>query len=64
MGPTSLRQRELEAESVAYVVCARNGVASASETYLAKYVQANTTVDQLDVLRVHGQLSDCKQMLE
>ncbi len=27
-------QRELEAESVAFLVCARNGVASKSETYL------------------------------
>jgi hypothetical protein len=32
------RQEELEAESVAYLVCARNGVESASETYLKDYV--------------------------
>ena len=45
-------QRELEAESVAYLVCERNGVASASETYLKDYVAANTTVDQIDVYQV------------
>ena len=45
-------QEELEAESVAYVVCARNGVASASETYLANYVKKNTTLDQIDVYQV------------
>ena len=45
-------QAELEAESVAYLVCARNGVASASETYLSNYVQATTTVDQIDVYQV------------
>jgi hypothetical protein len=46
------RQRELEAESVAYLVCARNGVTSASETYLKDYVDHNTTVEQLDVYQV------------
>jgi len=46
------RQRELEAESVAYIVCARNGVTSASETYLVDYVQKNTSVDQVDVYQV------------
>lgn len=45
-------QRELEAESVAYLVCARNGVTSASETYLKDYVEANTTVDNIDVYQV------------
>jgi antirestriction protein ArdC len=45
-------QRELEAESVAYIVCGRNGVTSASETYLANYVQADTSVDQIDVYQV------------
>lgn len=45
-------QRELEAESVAYIVCWRNGVTSASETYLANYIQADTTVDQIDVYQV------------
>ena len=45
-------QRELEAESVAYLVCSRNEVASASETYLKDYVAANTTMDHIDVYQV------------
>jgi hypothetical protein len=52
-------QQELEAESVAYLVCARNGVTSKSETYLANYVKQNTTVDEIDlyqVMRAAGQV--------
>jgi len=45
-------QQELEAESVAYLVCARNGVASKSETYLSNYVTNNTTVDHIDIYQV------------
>jgi hypothetical protein len=45
-------QAELEAESVAYIVCGRNGITSASETYLKDYVQANTTVDRIDIYQV------------
>ena len=46
------RQRELEAESVAYLVCARNGVTSASETYLQHYVTDHTKRDHIDVYQV------------
>ncbi|MEO8594464.1 MAG: ImmA/IrrE family metallo-endopeptidase [Candidatus Solibacter sp.] len=52
-------QRELEAESVAYLVCERNGVVSASERYLASFVKENTTIEQIDiyhVLRAAGQV--------
>src|SRR5262249_40186605 len=45
-------QRELEAESVAYLVCARNGVTSKSKTYLSNYVTNNTTIDHLDLYQV------------
>lgn len=45
-------QRELEAESVAYLVCARNGVHSKSETYLTHYVETTTTVADIDVYQV------------
>ncbi len=45
-------QQEPEAESVANLVCARNGVASKSQTYLANYVQANTKVDALDLYQI------------
>jgi hypothetical protein len=49
---TDHAQMELEAESVAYLVCKRNGVVSKSETYLAKYVKESTKVDHIDVYRV------------
>jgi hypothetical protein len=52
-------QQELEAESVAYLVCARNGVTSKSQTYLANYVSNNPTIDQVDlyqVMRAAGQV--------
>jgi hypothetical protein len=52
-------QVELEAESVAFLVCARNGVASKSETYLKNHVTENTTIDHIDlyqVMRAAGQV--------
>lgn len=55
----SHNQIELEAESVAYLVCARNGVTSASETYLTNFVNENTTISDLDayqVMRAAGQI--------
>lgn len=48
----SRTQAELEAESVAYLVCARCGVKCASETYLTDYVKQNTTLDDIDVYHV------------
>jgi len=40
-------QMELEAESVAYLVCARSKVTSKSETYLSRYVTETTVVDNM-----------------
>lgn len=48
----TLAQKELEAESVAFLVCKRNGVTSRSETYLNHYVSQNTTVDDIDIYRI------------
>ena len=45
-------QQELEAESVAYLVAARNGVQSRSEKYLSAYVAANTTIHDIDIYQV------------
>jgi antirestriction protein ArdC len=44
--------RELEAESVSYLVCSRNGVHSNSESYLADYVTAHETVENLDLYSI------------
>ncbi|MFZ0788369.1 MAG: ImmA/IrrE family metallo-endopeptidase [Chromatiaceae bacterium] len=52
-------QRELEAESLAYLVCKRHGVTSKSESYLAHYVATHTTVDAVDLdiqLKAAGQV--------
>lgn len=57
--PLTSPERELEAEAVAYIVAARNGVDSKSQTYLAGFVKQTTTVDELDVyqiLRAAGQV--------
>jgi hypothetical protein len=43
---------ELEAESVAYLVCKRHGVESRSETYLANFVTQHTTIGDLEIYRV------------
>jgi hypothetical protein len=51
-------QVELEAESVAYIVCQRNGIKPKSESYLSKYVGKETTTDSLDlyqIMRAAGQ---------
>lgn len=57
--PLHHSQRELEAESLSYIVCARNGVHSESESYLSAHVKSDTTVDQIDlyqVMRAAGQV--------
>jgi hypothetical protein len=56
-------QREIEAESVAYLICCRNGVASRSEAYLAAYVQQHTTIDQLDLYQVMRAAGAVERML-
>jgi hypothetical protein len=50
---------EIEAESVAYLVCERNGVTANSQSYLAHFVDAGVNADSLDlyqVMRAAGQV--------
>jgi antirestriction protein ArdC len=49
---TKNKSDELEAESVAYLVCSRHGVENKSESYLSNYVNKNHTVDQLDIYQI------------
>jgi hypothetical protein len=56
--------RELEAESVAYIVCSRNGVQCRSQTYLANFVQQHTTVDNMDVYQVMRAAGQVETLLE
>lgn len=48
----SHHQEELEAESVAYLLCKRNGVETKSDSYLATYVKTNITINNLDMYQV------------
>jgi hypothetical protein len=50
--PLTHSQRELEAESVAYIVAERNGIESKSHSYLANFVRDAKTVDDLDVYQI------------
>lgn len=50
---------EIEAESVAYLVCERNGIKAKSQSYLSHFVDAGVTADSLDlyqVMRAAGQV--------
>jgi len=55
----NIKQVELEAESVAYLVCKRNGISPKSETYLSGYVDNNDNIEQFDlyqIMRAAGQI--------
>jgi hypothetical protein len=57
--PMDHHQYELEAESLAYLVCKRHGVESKSQSYLADHVTPSTTLDHLDIyvlLKAAGQV--------
>ena len=57
--PLTHEQRELEAESTAFIVCARNGVECKSQSYLEAYVGQDTTTANLDlyqIMRAAGQV--------
>lgn len=45
-------ERELEAESVAYLVCERNGITVKSETYLSHFVSQETCLEHLDLYQI------------
>jgi hypothetical protein len=46
------RIREIEAESVAYIVCRRNGVESRSQKYLNAYIASGETAESLDLYAI------------
>jgi hypothetical protein len=53
--------KELEAESVAYLVSNRRGITSKSQSYLANYVNAGTSLADLDlyaIMRATGYIED------
>ncbi|QBY56182.1 hypothetical protein [Cupriavidus oxalaticus] len=55
----TLKERELEAESVAYIVCNRNGVTPNSERYLSAYLKNESDAQNMDtyqIMRAAGQV--------
>lgn len=56
-------QQELEAESVAYIICERHGVKSKSQVYLSNYVKQHTEVDDIDIYRVTKAAGDVERLL-
>lgn len=53
------KTEELEAESVCYIVCNRNGIKPNSDAYLSGFIAQNTTVDDMDlyaILKAAGQI--------
>ena len=57
--PVDEGQKELEAESVAFLLCARSGIKSKSEAYLSNYISENETIESIDlyqVMRASGQI--------
>ena len=56
-------QVELEAESVSYLVCARNGIESKSEIYLSHYVGHHMTIYDIDIYLVLRAAQDIEKLL-
>ena len=48
----SLTQEEIEAESVAFIVCRRNDIEPKSQTYLANFAKGNSSSDQFDIYQI------------
>ncbi|MDT4849131.1 hypothetical protein FQZ97_832420 [compost metagenome] len=62
--PLTHAQRELEAESFAYLACRRNGVDCKSQTFLAEYVSEHTNVDNLDIYQLVRAVGQLETLLE
>jgi len=57
-------QQELEAESVAYLICKRNGVDSRSYPYLSRFVQNSEAADAVDVYRIMRAAGQVETLLD
>ncbi|SFF07046.1 protein of unknown function [Marinobacter sp. DSM 26671] len=60
----SHRQREIEAESVSYILCRRVGVSSRSQTYLSGFVEKNTTLEDIDIYQVMKAAGQVESLLK
>ena len=57
-------QQEIEAESVAYIVCYRNGVQPKSQTYLSQFVDSDTSLGGIDVYQVMRAAGQVESVLD
>jgi len=57
-------QSEIEAESVAFIVCQRNGIKPTSQTYLADFVEEEASIDDVDVYQVMRAAGQVETVLE
>lgn len=56
--------REFEAESVAYIVCERNGVTAKSAKYLANFVEKESELPRLDVYQIMRAANQVETLLD
>ncbi len=56
--------REVEAESVAYIVCKRNGVEPKSQTYLSGFINKRTTFEGIAVYQIMRAAGRIEALLE
>lgn len=57
------RIREIEAESVAYIVCQRNGIECRSQKYLNMYVESGDSADDLDLYAITRSAGHIERLL-
>ena len=58
------RIREIEAESVAYIVCKRNGVEAHSQKYLNAFVEKDETAADLDIYSITRSAGHIERLLK
>ena len=60
----SYKQQEIEAESVAFIVCKRNGIHPKSQTYLSSFVDSDTSLDEVDIYQVMRTAGRVEEVLD
>ena len=55
--------QEIEAESVAYIICQRNNIEPKSQSYLSAFVNADKTLEDIDVYQIMRAAGQVESML-
>lgn len=58
------RMREIEAETVAYIFCNRNGVECRSQKYLNSYAESGETTENLDIYAITRAAGHIERLLD